>query len=111
MNNDSLLPLRKNAGKLIRNKRISSGCSLRKFAEVLGVAPSTIMRIENGHTKRASMELIKRLSDVSLIPLNRLTPYARMTAEPTEPPLTLTEAYECASPEIQEAVRKILSIN
>lgn len=50
-------------GARIRSDREEAGHGLNQFADLVGVSPSWLSRIERGESKRPSPEVLKRIAE------------------------------------------------
>lgn len=60
-------------GAQIRRDREEAGHGLNQFAELVAVSPSWLSRIERGHCKRPSPEVLKRIADGLGKPITEIT--------------------------------------
>lgn len=57
-----------NLGKLVKNKRLEAGLSLRQLAKLVGVSHTEIARIESGERECPSLKILTSLADVLRVP-------------------------------------------
>ncbi|GIW84014.1 MAG: hypothetical protein KatS3mg106_527 [Gemmataceae bacterium] len=51
-------------GRLLREKRIEKGFSLRKFAELVGVSPTYLSQVEQGNVMPPTADRVKRMAEL-----------------------------------------------
>ncbi len=51
-------------GRLLRDKRIGKGFSLRKFAEAVGVSPTYLSQVEQGNVMPPTADRVKRMAEL-----------------------------------------------
>ena len=51
-------------GKLLREKRLKKGFSLRKFAELVGVSPTYLSQVEQGNVDPPTAERVRKMADL-----------------------------------------------
>lgn len=51
-------------GRLLRQKRIKKGFSLRKFAEKVGVSPTYLSQVEQGNVAPPTAERVRRMAEL-----------------------------------------------
>ncbi len=51
-------------GRLLRDKRIEKGFSLRKFAELVGVSPTYLSQVEQGNVMPPTADRVKRMTEL-----------------------------------------------
>ena len=49
-------------GHILRQKRVASGYSLRKFAELVSVSPTYLSQVEQGNVDAPTAERVKRMA-------------------------------------------------
>jgi transcriptional regulator with XRE-family HTH domain len=51
-------------GRLLRDKRVEKGFSLRKFAELVGVSPTYLSQVEQGNVRPPTADRVKRMAEL-----------------------------------------------
>lgn len=51
-------------GRLLRDKRVEKGFSLRKFAELVGVSPTYLSQVEQGNAQPPTADRVKRMAEL-----------------------------------------------
>lgn len=51
-------------GRLLRDKRVEKGFSLRKFAEAVGVSPTYLSQVEQGNVMPPTADRVKRMAEL-----------------------------------------------
>src|SRR3984893_8576741 len=51
-------------GRLLREKRVEKGFSLRKFAELVGVSPTYLSQVEQGNAQPPTADRVKRMAEI-----------------------------------------------
>lgn len=51
-------------GRLLRDKRVEKGFSLRKFAELVGVSPTYLSQVEQGNVMPPTADRVKRMAEL-----------------------------------------------
>jgi transcriptional regulator with XRE-family HTH domain len=51
-------------GRLLRDKRLEKGFSLRKFAEAVGVSPTYLSQVEQGNVQPPTADRVKRMAEL-----------------------------------------------
>lgn len=51
-------------GRLLRQKRVDKGFSLRKFAEKVGVSPTYLSQVEQGNVDPPTAERVRRMAEL-----------------------------------------------
>jgi transcriptional regulator with XRE-family HTH domain len=51
-------------GRLLRDKRLEKGFSLRKFAEAVGVSPTYLSQVEQGNVQPPTADRAKRMAEL-----------------------------------------------
>ncbi len=51
-------------GRLLRDKRVQKGFSLRKFAELVGVSPTYLSQVEQGNVMPPTADRVKRIAEL-----------------------------------------------
>ncbi len=55
---------RQGFGDILRQKRVASGYSLRKFAEMVGVSPTYLSQVEHGNVDAPTADRVKRMAEL-----------------------------------------------
>ncbi len=55
---------RKTFGRLLREKRIAKGFSLRKFAQLVDVSPTYLSQVEQGNVQPPTADRVKRMAEL-----------------------------------------------
>lgn len=55
---------RRTFGQRLREKRIEKGYSLRRFAELVGVSPTYLSQVEQGHCDPPTAERVRRMAEI-----------------------------------------------
>jgi HTH-type transcriptional regulator, competence development regulator len=51
-------------GKVLREKRVAKGFSLRKFAEQVAVSPTYLSQVEHGNVDPPTVERVRRMAEL-----------------------------------------------
>jgi transcriptional regulator with XRE-family HTH domain len=51
-------------GRLLRDKRVEKGFSLRKFAEAVGVSPTYLSQVEQGNCDPPTASRVRRMAEI-----------------------------------------------
>lgn len=54
----------KSFGEALRAKRIEKGCSLRKFAQLVGISPTYLSQVEQGNVDPPTADRVKRMAEL-----------------------------------------------
>src|SRR5438309_1959720 len=54
----------KSFGKVLREKRVEKGHSLRKFADLVGVSPTYLSQVEQGNVEPPTAERVTRMAEL-----------------------------------------------
>lgn len=96
---------------IMQNLRKELGLTLKEVADYVGVSESTVQRWESGNIKNLRHEKIIKLAEVLKTTPARLMGWdvAGKTAEQiAKEDAAIIQAYHHASPEIQQAILRIL---
>ncbi len=98
-------------GKVLREKRMAKGISLRKFAERVGVSATYLSQVEQGNVLPPTADRVQRMAEMlgenpdELIALAGRVPEdlpAIIHEEPTEIPQLLREARGLSAEQLRE---------
>lgn len=109
----------KEFGKVLREKRMAKGISLRKFAEKVGVSAAYLSQVEQGNVLPPTADRVRRMAEMlgvnpdELIALAGRVPEdlpAIIHEEPTEMPQLLREAKGMTAEQLRELREQIRRI-
>ncbi len=98
-------------GSYVREKRVSHGHSLRKFAELVGVSPTYLSKVEQGNYAPPTVDRVKRIAELLDENVDELVALAGRIPEdlpgiimqhPTQMPELVREAGELDDDQIQQ---------
>lgn len=103
-------------GKVLREKRLAKGFTLRKFAELIDVSPTYLSQVEQENVQPPTAERVKKMADVlgenadEMIALAGRCPEdlpGIIQSEPTVMPELLREASGLTGDQLRKIVQQV----